>query len=164
MILAKLSNVHSAVARELAVGIPLDKICETRGLLLSSWRNITGAPLFRAKVKELQVEIEDQMIDDHCSDPTLLTLRNESLASAKLLIEERDNYDKEDSGATSNTRIKAAGMILELNGYGRKEEAPGTTVVINLSPDKLTALKEAQGSKPSVFEADFTEESLQAEG
>ncbi len=160
--LQKLSNVHALVARELALGIPLEKICESKGLSLNSWRSIVTAPLFRSKVTELQQEIENQMIDDHVCDPTLATLRSETLSSAKTLVEERDNWATE-TGASSNSRIKAALAILDMTGYNKSStEDKAPSIVINLSPAKLQAVKDSQDTsrEKETFEGNYTEEDL----
>lgn len=162
--LQKLSNVHRVVARELALGIGLDKICEHRALNHKTWRNIINAPLFQQEIRRLEDEIEAQMIDDHCNDPVVATLRAESLGAAKRLVEERDNYDEE-TGASSSTRLSASKSILEFNGYGKRDEGGGNTVVINLSPEKLASIKSRQGDgEKRVYAQNFTEEDAKATG
>ena len=162
--LQKLNNVHRVVARELALGIKLEKVCEHRALNFKTWRNIINAPLFQQEIRRLEDEIESQMIDDHCNDPVLATLRAESLGSAKRLVDERDNYDEE-TGASSSTRLQASKSILEFNGYGKRDDGGGNTVVINLSPEKLANIKSRQGDgSKRVYEHNFTEEDVKAAG
>ena len=105
-------------------------------------------------------DIETQMIDDHCNDPVVATLRAESLGAARRLVDERDNYDEE-TGASASTRLNASKTILEFNGYGKQEERGSNTVVINLSPEKLDSVKrrQADSSRP-IYDTNFTEDSI----
>jgi len=157
--LQKLNNVHRVVARELALGIPLAKICEHRALNFKSWRNITTAPLFQQEVRRIESEIEEQIIDQHVTDPTVAELKSHSLAAAKKLGEELDNYDSE-TGGSASSRIKAAQALLDINGYTNKEDSGGQTVVINLSPEKLANIQKRKVEGNREFEAEFTEEHL----
>lgn len=159
----KLKNVHRVVARELALGIPLDRICETRALNYNTWMLISREELFKSEIDRLHAEIEKQMIYDHCNDPVLVKLKSECLASAKRIVEERDCFDSE-IGASSSTRLKAASSILDMNGYGKKEEQGNTAVIINLSPEKLAGIAKSQEGQKTAYDVNFTEESLKKVG
>jgi hypothetical protein len=143
--LLKLKPLHSAVAREMAVGLKLGEICKARGLNYTSWQQITSSELFKNEIQRLEKEIEDQFIDDHCSDPVLLRLKTASLSAAERLALEVDNTDSE-LGGKAATRIAASQAVLKITGY-EKQEAKNV-IVLNLSESKLNSILQVPDLEP----------------
>ena len=71
----ELKSKHRAVARYLAVGLPLDKICDNLGLNYATWKTISNQELFKEAVRLIQVELEDRLIEESISDPVLLKIK-----------------------------------------------------------------------------------------
>lgn len=143
--LQKLKPLHKVVAREMAMGASLRDICDNRGLNISTWRQITTCALFLQEVERVGREIENEDIDDFVRDPVRLKLKNARFQAASRLVEEIDNFDKENTGASANTRLIAAKTVLEASGDLKAQET-GPTVVINLQE---SVLKQVMGeSKP----------------
>lgn len=135
--LMKLKPLHSAVARELALGLRLIDICQARGLNYSSWQQITSSELFKLEVKRLVEEIEDEVIDNHVNDPVLARLKVASYKAADRLASEVDNFEEE-TGAKAATRITASQAILKITGYEKMEAK--NVIVLNLSENKLNSI------------------------
>ena len=134
--LQKLKPLHKTVARELAMGASLRDICEARGLKVSTWRQISTCALFQQEMERVYREIEDEEIDEFVRDPARIELKNARIRAARRVSQEIDNFDKENTGATANTRIAASKLVLEAGGDLRAEEAT-PTVVINLQESVL---------------------------
>jgi hypothetical protein len=129
-----LKPIHSVVARELALGIPLRDICKSRNLVYESWTQITTSSLFRSEIARIQREIENDVIDHHVNDPVRLRLQNAGIAAADRMISEIDNFDD----GKAATRISAAVSTLEILGYKKQEQK--NVIVLNLSAAKLDTI------------------------
>lgn len=138
--LKKLKPLHKVVARELAMGIPLRDICEARGLNKATWSQITNCELFLQEVQRIQAQVEDEEIDDFVRDPVRLKLRTARMVAANRLVEEVDNFDKEETGATSQSRLTAAKTILEVNGDLKSHEDKAPTLIIQLAESVLNTV------------------------
>jgi hypothetical protein len=145
----ELKNHHKAVARQLALGVPLKKICEILNLSYSTWSQITCQQLFKDEVARVAGELEEAIIDEAVKDPVHARLRAASVQAANLLIEEIENNDPS-QGASSSTRIKAATSILDRAGYSSAPSAQvNQTLIFNLSESKLNSIMNG-AKKPEV--------------
>lgn len=136
----EIKSVHRTVARYLALGIPLSNVCESLGLNLSTWRQISAQELFKAEVKRIEGEIESQFVEEQSSDPVFLELKAASRQAAKRLTEEVNNFDP-DTGASAATRIKAATSVLDRIGLtGVTDQRPQTMINIQISQAKADLL------------------------
>lgn len=143
----ELKSKHRAVARYLAVGLPLDKICDNLGLNYATWKTISNQELFKEAVRLIQVELEDRLIDESISDPVLLKIKLEAGKSVDRLVLERDMVETE-LGASSTTRISAAKSLLALSGYDKDQKAMSPMITINLTQDKIAAVMRNKDIKP----------------
>lgn len=139
--LQKVKPIHSAVARELAMGISLGEICKYRNLNLDSWRVITQASLFKSEVERIRQQIENEAIDQHINDPVRARLQMKANDAVEVLGDELHNMDKE-TGGSAPSRISAANSILDRLGYGRRDKDEMPNITINISQDKASKLQE----------------------
>ena len=120
------------VARYLALGIPLAEVCTAHGLNPTSWRVIVSSPMFQTLLTEVNQEIDERVAEEAVGDPTLATLRVNSLKAAQTLA------GLVDKGDSDSVKIKAADSILDRTGYGREHEKPAPSVIfLELSAEKL---------------------------
>ena len=159
--LAKLKDIHRIVARYLAMGYDLEQICNAHGLNLTSWKQITTAPLFIEAKNRIHVELEDSHIDEHINDPVQMQLKMARRKATDRIIEEVDNFDKENEGATSSTRLKAAEDILHMTGDFKEEGQRGAAVVINLAESVLNNVLSVSELPKKAAGKSFTEADLQ---
>jgi hypothetical protein len=146
--LQNLKNLHRVVARELALGLTIEEICEARNLDLSSWKRIISKPIFQNALQDLHKEIDNQLIEDSKDDPVLSFMRSKALKAAQRLSEEMDNFDNA-QGASSTTRITASKSLLDRIGYNSRDPEQAQNVVkIELSADKINFAKTKISSLP----------------
>lgn len=142
--LKKLKSTHKTVAREMAMGASLVDICRARGLNILTWRQITTCDLFKQEMERVFKEIEDEEVDDFVRDPTRIKLRNARIVAAERVVNEVDNFNRDNEGASSSTRLAASKLILEAAGDLKAKET-GPTVVINLQESVLkTVMAESE--------------------
>jgi hypothetical protein len=140
--LVELKPKHKAVARLLALGVPLPDICSTYNLNYDTWTQTCRAPLFKAEVASIQDELTDRMIDETIKDPSVARLKTLSAKAITALESELENHNRED-GATAASRIKAADSILDRAGYIGKTEQLAPSVVIEISAGKMEFVEKA---------------------
>ena len=124
------------MARYLALGIPLRDICSTLGLNHASWSRTISEPIFQEELRRVEAELEDRVLDDASSDPTLVQLKNLTRKAVETLSVELENTDVE-QGASASTRIKAANSILDRAGYSSLPTTPTVNISFQLSKEKL---------------------------
>lgn len=133
----KLEPIASTVARLLSLGLDYEDVATSTGLPIDSVAKVARGNLVKKRIRELTKELDERVIDDAATDPTTLFLRNKSMKAAETLAYEAENYDKEEQGATSSTRISASKEILALAGYKAQEEKSSGGNVIMISADKV---------------------------
>lgn len=138
--LEALSNVHRAVARDMALGLTIEQSCSYRGLAVTRWQRIAQGELFKNEVLRMQRAIESEMIDEVVTDPVFKRLQAAAVGAVDTLVSETGNYDRE-SGGTGSSRIAAANSILEKLGYKGKEENKQVAIQINISSGEVPALQ-----------------------
>jgi len=140
-----LKTKHRAVARYLALGIPLADVCENLGLSLESWRQIVSEPLFKQEVKRVEGELEEKMLENAVSDPVVAKMKMSALQAVSVLVSEMNNQEKE-MGASSATRIRAADSLLDRVGYNTPSVQNGSNIIfLEMSTAKLDALRGKKG-------------------
>ena len=128
--MTELKSIHRIVAREMALGIPLKDICESRGLNLGSWYNTVCGELFKLEVKRFEQEIENAVVDEVSSEVVMNKLKALGAKAVGTLSSVMENIEQPASA------VSAAKVVLESLGYRKKEE-PQKQVVINISGGKL---------------------------
>lgn len=134
----KLDSIASTVARYLALALDYEDISVQTGLTVDQVAKVARGNLVKKRSREIQKEIDARVIEDAAADPTLLFIKGKAMKAASRLAEEVDNFDKEESGASSSTRISAAKELLALGGYKQSEERGQTGAVIMISADKVS--------------------------
>lgn len=126
---------YRMVARYLALGVPLEEVCQAHGLEFLRWRTIVSSQMFRAVLEEINGEIDQRVAEEAVNDPTLATLRLNARKAADTLVEVMEGAAE---GVTASSRIKAADSILDRTGFAReKEAAPPQVVFLKISANQL---------------------------
>lgn len=133
----KLNPIASMVARSLALGLDYEDIAVQTGLSVDNIAKVARGNLVKKRMRELQKEIDQQLVEDAAASPVVQFLKGKSMKAAETLSHEAENFDKEEQGATASTRIKAATEILTLAGYKQQEEKSSVGAVIMISADKV---------------------------
>lgn len=137
----ELKTMYRAVARYMALGVPIEKICAALSLNLESVKRVAGDELFKAEVRRVEAELEERILEDAASDPVVAELKMAGKIAAARLVQEVENFDKE-SGGSAATRIKAAESILDRIGYSQPVSSNGPSLIfVELSPEKLAAVQ-----------------------
>lgn len=150
----KIEPKHRAVARYLALGIPLGKVLETLGLTsgtsLERWQAIVKTPLFQEEIRKFEGKFEDALVEDQLTDSTMLRLKSLQKGAVTVLEEELEAVmDDDGREINAGTRLKAAFGILDRTGYSPKEERSiSATLMINLSQDTYDKLSKKQELAP----------------
>lgn len=152
----EIKPIHRIVATELAKGRALRAICDDLDLNYHSWTAIVTAPLFKNEIQILSKSLAEKELDYAADDPVRKRIIEERERSVDRLAKERDNFDAELAGASSNTRIKASATLLELSGdfIKEKDEQKAPLVVINLNKEIAQQIMASQ--KPDVMPLNFT--------
>ena len=83
------------VALYMAGGQSLPDICQRAGLPLDKWKRISYTALFKAEVKCIRDEIEEEFIDRAADDDLMMReLKMGQLAAIKRLRKEVDTWTK----------------------------------------------------------------------
>lgn len=139
--MAKLAPIFRQIARDVALGCSLEDIAALRDISLEDLKKVTRGGTFSKAVSEIQKAIDLQVIEEAAEDPIRRKLKVASMNAANRLVDEVNNFDKE-QGANASTRIKAASTVLDISGY-TKQENTAPLAVIMLSPGKLELIKNA---------------------
>lgn len=129
--------------RQLTSGMTIQKIATLEGLPEAEVKKVVDSPLFQSGLREMQKQMDEKVTQEVAEevakkDPILQRLRNMVPRALDTVEAELDNYDLE-VGANSSTRLKAASMVIEMDGrYApKKQEDKQNIIVLNVSQSKL---------------------------
>ena len=77
---------YRAVARYLAMGIPLDSICANLGLSLDRWRVIINEPIFKSILAEVQDLMDEKLGEAVSEDPIFIRMKMARKPRIELLL------------------------------------------------------------------------------
>ena len=138
--MATLSPIFRMVARDIAIGIPIEDIAELRNIPIEQIKKVAEGQTFCKAVSRIQDEIDAVLVQEEAGDPIRAKMKALAMRSVDRLGIEIESPDDEDSTASAATRIKAASTILQMIGYGKQEQQTNLAVIM-LSPDKLSSLR-----------------------
>jgi hypothetical protein len=154
MEIATLEPVVRMMVREVAIGMNDEDISiqhpEYAPHQIAKIR--TGATFKRA-VKEMQAKIDEELVQHAAQDPVKQFLHGKGLSMARTLVSLAENHDGETPHAVM---AKAASSVLDRAGYGSPKESVVVPILM-LSPDKLSAVMEAQKATGVVEIPDYVD-------
>lgn len=134
------------IVRYVALGLSDEDICvqmpEYTPMQVAQLR--AGATFKRA-LKEMQREIDEELVSKMADDPVRQYLQGKGLSAAKTLVRLAENLDDE---TPHSVQAKAADSILAKTGHSSSQDATAVPVLM-LSPEKLAAVMADQ--KPDVL-------------
>lgn len=141
MEIRKLTALHRHVLRLRALGTPMREICENLGLNYETWRRIENSALFQHALKELQDDLDAQLVEN---DPIVAQM-------TELLPLAVETHRKNMQEAPPAIRQRAAESILDRLGYAERR-AVQQAIQINISVEKLRNLAMVDPSVTAVAE------------
>jgi uncharacterized protein YdbL (DUF1318 family) len=133
----KLDPIAAMTARSLALGLDYEDIAVQTGLSVEDIAKVARGNLVKKRMREIQKEIDQQLVEDAAASPVVQYLKGKSMRMAETLVAEAENYNREEQGATASTRIKAATEVLGLAGFQKQEEKKTQNAVIMISAEKV---------------------------
>ena len=141
MKIENLDPVVRAIVRYVALGCSDEDIAvEFPQFEARQIAKIRAGATFKRALREMQEEIDAELVAKQGEDPVRAFLRSKGLASARTLAELAENADGETPHAV---QAKAADSILAKGGYATAQEQQAN-VVLMLSPAKLAAVQEGR--------------------
>ena len=143
-----MDNIAKSVAlqnivRDTALGLTSSEIAQYRELDVDFVDKVKRGSLFRKKLKDMQEQMNQQLIEEQQGDPLRQKLRAHAGRAISRVVEEIDNTDPS-QGASATTRLKAAATLLDRAGYGvKQDEAAGSSVTIMISTEKMDGIKKS---------------------
>jgi hypothetical protein len=132
-----LEPITRMIVREVAYGLSDADICvnhpEFQQIQIAKMR---GGATFKRALKEMQAQIDQELVEKAAEDPVRAFLAGKGLASAKRLHALAENHDGETPHAV---QAKCADSILAKAGYAAVSEQ-GAVPLIMLSPEKLASV------------------------
>ena len=139
-----------AIARLVALGFSVEMACKRFYIedpkLIESWKRTAQGDLFKGIVRDFQEKIEADLIDDAVGDPEYHKLKVLRRKSWDRVEYEIDNFDREDEGATSSSRLTASKMAIA-GSEPLKEDDDYKTIKLQLSESLLTKCLGTEGPR-----------------